>query len=150
MTIHWHYRLESGFGDVEIILLQHLISPPVICEVRFARSLVFCVVLCRSLFVLVFFSIFYWKLWGMSFFAFMNFDYPSVSSNSSCKLTGQKKRLWNMVVSKVWRYDRSNYKSHYTENIIWNLLKTGGGVNWLPFVVLLLDHTNTSIGKYLM
>ena len=33
--------------------LEHLSSSPIICVVRVVRSLVFCVVFCRSLFVLV-------------------------------------------------------------------------------------------------
>ena len=41
-----------------LTLSQHMSSPPVFSGVRVTRSLVFCVVLCRSLFVLLYF--FFW------------------------------------------------------------------------------------------
>jgi hypothetical protein len=100
-------------------------------------------VFCRSLFVLFSFFHFLLDIVGYVLLRFMNSDYPFVSSNSSCKLTGQKKRLWNIVVRQVWRYERGNYKSHDTENIIRNPLNTCGEL--VTFVVLLLDHMNTSI-----
>ena len=43
--------------DVELLTIpEHLSTLPVYCGVRFARSLVFCVVFCRSLFVLFLFG----------------------------------------------------------------------------------------------
>jgi len=53
-----------------LILPEHLSSPPVLSGVRVARSLVFCVMFCRSLFVLLsfcslyclFFDILWWWL----------------------------------------------------------------------------------------
>jgi len=48
-----------------LILSEDLSSPPMISVVRVARSLVFCVVFCRSLFVL--WSLFFWSLCCLSF-----------------------------------------------------------------------------------
>ena len=46
-------------------LPEHLSSPPVFSGVRVARIEVFCVVFCRSLFVLL--SVFFWRLYCLSF-----------------------------------------------------------------------------------
>ena len=48
-----------------VTLPEHLSSPQVLSWIRFARSLVFCVVFCRSLFVLLYF--FSWSLCCLSF-----------------------------------------------------------------------------------
>jgi hypothetical protein len=48
-----------------LTLPKHLNSPPVFSGVRVARSLVFCVMFCRSLFVLL--SFFLWPLCWLSF-----------------------------------------------------------------------------------
>ena len=48
-----------------LTLPDHLSSPPVCSGVRVARSVVFCVVFCRSLFVLL--SFFFWPLCCLSF-----------------------------------------------------------------------------------
>ena len=51
--------------DRELLTLpEHMSSPPVFSRVRVARSLVFCVVFCRSLFVLL--SVFFWPLCCLS------------------------------------------------------------------------------------
>ena len=49
-------------------------SLPVYSEVRVARPLIFCLVFCRSLFVILFFLS--WLLRCLSFFWFMDSDYP--------------------------------------------------------------------------
>jgi len=62
-------------------LPEHLSSPPVFSGVRVTRSLVLCVVFCRSLFVLLYF--FLWPLCCLSFFDLRNLITPLVSSNFS-------------------------------------------------------------------
>ena len=64
---------------------QHLSSPPVFTGVRAAQSLVFCVVFCRSLFVLLVF--FCWPLCCLSFVDLQIMITPLVSSNSSCNIS---------------------------------------------------------------
>ena len=54
---------------------------PVISEVRVIRSLVLCVMFCRSLFVLLYFFI--WPLCCLFFFDIRILITPLVSSNSS-------------------------------------------------------------------
>ena len=54
-------------------LLEHLSSLPVFREVRVARSLVFCVMFCRSLFVLM--SFIFWPLCCL-LLRFIDSDYP--------------------------------------------------------------------------
>ena len=63
-----------------LTLPEHLSSPPVLSRVHVARSLVFCVVFCRSFFVLLFF--FFWPLCCLSFNLWI-LIIPLVSSNSS-------------------------------------------------------------------
>jgi len=46
--------------------LQHLSSHPIFCRIWIVPSLVFCVIFCRSLFVLL--SFFFWPLYCQSFF----------------------------------------------------------------------------------
>ena len=49
-----------------LTLMEHMSSPPVFSGVRVDWSLVFCVVFCRSLFVLL--SFFFWPLCCLSFY----------------------------------------------------------------------------------
>jgi hypothetical protein len=58
VTVKWHQNhltWKSCWTPVCVNKYKHLRSPPVFCGVRVARSLVFCVVFCRSLFVLLYF-----------------------------------------------------------------------------------------------
>ena len=64
-----------------LTLPDHLSSPPVFRAVRVTRSLVLCVMFCRSLFVLLFF--YFWPLCCPSFFDLWIMITPLVSSNSS-------------------------------------------------------------------
>ena len=64
-------------------LLEHLSSLPVFREVNVARSLVFCVMFCRSLFVLV--SFIFWPLCCLSFFDLQILITPLASLSSSCQ-----------------------------------------------------------------
>ena len=48
-------------------LLENLNSFPVVSEVRVARSLAFCVMYCRQLFVI--FAFFFWPLYCLLFFS---------------------------------------------------------------------------------
>jgi len=59
-----------------LTLPYHLSSPPVFSGIRVTRSIVLCVILCRSLFVLL--SFFSWPLCFLSFFdvRFMDSDNP--------------------------------------------------------------------------
>jgi hypothetical protein len=58
---------------------------PCFCGVRVARSLVFCVMFCRSLFVLL--TFFFWPLYCMSFFDLQYLITPLVTPNISfCRL----------------------------------------------------------------
>jgi len=69
---HLSYR-HIYFGHTTFFLL--------LVEVRFAQSVVICVVSCRSLFVLLFF--FFWLLCCLSFFKLQLLVAPLVSSNFS-------------------------------------------------------------------
>jgi hypothetical protein len=62
-----------------LVLPEHLSSPPVFSGVRVARSLIFYVMFCRSLFVL--FSFFFWHLCCLLFFDYGIWLPPLVSSN---------------------------------------------------------------------
>jgi hypothetical protein len=64
-----------------LTLPEHLISPPVFSGVPDTRSLVLCVMFCRSLFVLL--SFFFWPLCCLSFIDLRILITPYVSSNSS-------------------------------------------------------------------
>ena len=64
-------------------LLEHLSSLPVFREVHVAPSLVFCVMFCRSLFVLLYFI--FWPLCCLSFFDLQILITPLASSSSSCQ-----------------------------------------------------------------
>ena len=68
------------------ILIQrlnyYLLTLPVFSGVRVTRSLVFCVMFCRSLFV--FLSFFFWPLCCLSCFDLRILITPLVSSNFSC------------------------------------------------------------------
>ena len=65
-----------------LTLPEHLSSSPVFSGARVTRSLVLCVIFCRSLFLLL--SYFFWSLCGMSFFDLRILMTPLVSSNSFC------------------------------------------------------------------
>jgi hypothetical protein len=60
---------------------SHLSSPPVFSGVRVARSLVFCVMFCRSSFVLL--SFFHWPFYCLPSFNLQFLIIPLVSSNLS-------------------------------------------------------------------
>jgi len=62
-------------------LVEHLSSPPIFRAASVTRSLVLCVMFCRSLFVLLFF--YFWSLCCPSFFDLRIMITPLVSSNSS-------------------------------------------------------------------
>ena len=97
---------------------QHLSSPPVFSEIRVARFLVFCVLLRRSMFVLLFF--FFWPL------CFLSFDLhflmtPLVSSTSSFKNGVYVYYLYcvrivSRTVKKNWRmgWTRYNYSFYWS------------------------------------
>ena len=65
-----------------LTLPEHMSSPPFFSGVHVARSLVFCVVFYRSLFVLL--CIFFWPLCCLFFLDLRIMITPMVSSNSSC------------------------------------------------------------------
>ena len=69
-------------------------SPSVLSGVHISRSLVLCVMFCRSLFVLLYF--FFWPLCCLSFFDLRILITPLVSSNSSSI------RFWNWSSSAVF------------------------------------------------
>ena len=62
-------------------LPEHMRSHPVFSGVHVARSLAFCVMFCRSLFVLWFF--FFWPLCFLSFFDLRILIIPLVFASSS-------------------------------------------------------------------
>jgi hypothetical protein len=72
----------ASLVEQELLTLpEHLSSPTVINEVCVTRSLVFCVMFCRSLFILLSFSV--WSLCCLSFFELRIMITPLVPSNSS-------------------------------------------------------------------
>ena len=71
---------QSLVEQEQLNLPEHL--SPVLSGVRGTRSLVSCVMFCRSLFVFVFF--FFWPLCCLSFFNLRVLITPLLSSNSSC------------------------------------------------------------------
>ena len=73
MTDHRVCNQSNTTGVSELVTLpKHTNSPPEFSGVRIARSLVFCVVFSRSLFVLV--SFVFWPLYCLSFFH-LSFDH---------------------------------------------------------------------------
>ena len=105
------------------ITLDHLSSLPVFSGVQVTRSLVFCVMFCKSLFV--FLSLFFQPLCCLSFNLGIVIA-PLVSSKSSCKLydfviIGNQKQLhcskiqFNSI-SKCFR----NYKTDSTQTVYQN------------------------------
>ena len=101
-----HSRLITGFvtrltrrvplvEQVLPTLPEHLRSPPVFSGVCVTRSLVFCVVFCRSLFVLL--SLFTWPLCCL-FFDLRIIITPLISSNSShYHLSREEESSWCMM-----------------------------------------------------
>jgi hypothetical protein len=67
--------ITSGAGTAN--LSGNLSSPPYLCGVRVAESLVFCVMFCRLLFVFLYF--FFQPLYGLSFFDLLLLIIPLVS-----------------------------------------------------------------------
>jgi hypothetical protein len=67
LTVTWRF---SVVKQELLTLPEHMNSPPVFSGVRVARSLVFCVVFCRSLFVLFLLAI------VLSIHRCTNYDYP--------------------------------------------------------------------------
>ena len=66
MNIRCQVRSPCLSLEQELLILPELMSSPsALCGVRVARSLVFCVIICRSLFALMFFFI--WQLCCLSF-----------------------------------------------------------------------------------
>jgi hypothetical protein len=65
-----------------LALPEHQSSPPMLSGVRVARSLIFCVVLCRSLHVVLFFF-FIWSSYYLSFFDLLLLSISLVSSTFS-------------------------------------------------------------------
>jgi hypothetical protein len=64
-----------------LTLPEHQSSPAMFSGVRVARSLIFCVVLCRSLHVML--SFFIWSLYYLSFFELLLLSISLVSSTFS-------------------------------------------------------------------
>jgi hypothetical protein len=79
------------------ILPGHLSSPPVFSGIRVARSLACCVVLCRSLFVLL--SFFIWSLCCLAFFDLQILITPLVSK--LCLLTISLSYVENLLYIAV-------------------------------------------------
>ena len=88
-TIYEFINLKSNFVTREtrpvvlvkhehITLPEHLSSPPVYSGIRVVRSVVFCVVFCRSLFVPL--SFFFWPLCCLSFIDWWYFQILCVFS----------------------------------------------------------------------
>ena len=82
----FYIRLIVGIPYVEQelhTLLENLNSFPVVSEVRVARSLAFCVMFCRQLFVIL--AFYFWLLYCLPFFVlrFTSLIDPLVSSNLS-------------------------------------------------------------------
>ena len=73
---------------------EHLRSHPVFSGVRVTRCLVFCVLFCRSLFVIM--SFFFWQLSVL--LPFFPSDYPLVSSNLSSFFINISVIFWQLVL----------------------------------------------------
>jgi len=87
-------------------LLEYLSTLPVFIWIRIARSLVFCVVFCRSLFVLLFF--FFWPLFGLSFSELrIQTVFACISIRTCWSVTYRMKSLWSwplIIRSNNWLY----------------------------------------------
>ena len=83
--------------EQELLTLQeHLSSPPVFSGVRVTRSLVLCVMFCRSLFVLLYF--FFWPL-CLLFFDLRILITPLVLSISSISCHDRKRKMVHVINS---------------------------------------------------
>ena len=80
--IRW-YSCQLQVMEKELLALpEHQSSPPMLSGVRVARSLIFCVVLCRSLHVVLSFF-FIWSSYYLSFFDLLLLSISLVSSTFS-------------------------------------------------------------------
>ena len=105
----WFLAWQVPLVEQELLtLLEHPGSPPVFGGIHVTRSVVLCVLLCSSLFVLL--SFFFWPLCCLSFFDLRILITPLISSNSSWKLWNSYHFIlfvcfitWNMrmLVQKV-------------------------------------------------
>ena len=77
-------------------LPEHLSSPLGFSGVRVARSFVFCIIFCRSFFVL-----FFWPLSCLSFFDLRNLITPLVSSNSTYNIPWWDQRKNVLIKDKT-------------------------------------------------
>ena len=81
IMIHFKFMVDCM---IILIFIEHIISSSIFSGVRVARSVLFCVVLCRSLFVLL--SVFFWPLYYMSFFdsrlLFLTFGVFKLTNNT--------------------------------------------------------------------
>jgi hypothetical protein len=90
-------RLARRMPLVDFILSEHMSSPPDFSGVHGTRSLVFCVMFFRSLFVL--FSFFFWPLCCLSFDLRILIT-PLLSSNSSYILNGYSSNLATAICNE--------------------------------------------------
>ena len=101
-------RIQASFGRLNKLVEQelptlpeHLSSPPVVSGIRLTGSLMLCVMLCRSLFVL--FSFFFWSL-CLSFFGLWILITALISSNCSISNNSQlpfQLMLWKYFICKI-------------------------------------------------
>ena len=98
---------------------EHLCSPPDFSEVRVTRALVFCVVFCRSLFVLFLLAI------VLFVFRFTDSDYPLVSSDSSIGIAvnykkefSERQQVHLRLVVFILSYMRGFRLSYFSAQLI--------------------------------
>ena len=93
------YVLEFASLIIELLTLsEHMSSLPVFSGVRVTRSLVLCVMLCRSLFVPL--SFLFWPLCCLSFFGFYRFWLP----------------LWYLQTLHNWMFSKGRSESNKKKN----------------------------------
>jgi len=90
-------RRVSLVGPTLLTLPEHLSSAPVVIGVRVTRCLSFCVLFCRSLFILL--SFFIWPLCCLPFFDLWILTTPLVSSNTFSMCV---ERLLFLLVTLWW------------------------------------------------
>ena len=94
-----------------LTLSEPMSSPPVFSGICVARSLVFCVMFCGSLFVLL--SFFFWTLCCLSFFDLRILITPLVSSSSSSIKYAQSLKTW--LLYPLQNYPESKLKDRLKE-----------------------------------
>ena len=145
------YKLLTLVAQELLALPQHMSSPPVFSEVCVARSFVFCVMFCRSLFVLL--SFFFWPLcclWCTKsdyhfgiFKLFLRFLCEIIIPLTKTTKLMQLSRSWLQSIENTVLYFLPNRSSYLIEYVHFDPKKNEFYINlfftdiWRTYILLL-------------